>query len=1161
MVDVVSTVEIKYVVDGLNPAISSFDKAAAAQANLASGASRIAVVQDTQAKGILSVTRAMDSYTRAHDPAAKALAAVARGEMLLSNARRQGVSDLSGIERAVSLARTRHEELTKAVNDNAKAIHGHGAAVGASRMQLMEMAHVGRALADELAAGQNPLRALAMEGGRIGQIFSMGGVGGTLKTVGGILGGLVFGWTGLAAAIGATAVVGAASAVSWSNSQDRLGASLEGVGRRSGITLAQLNTLAASAAAAGHITSSEGRSLAGGYAGAGFDAGVTGSLIGNTKRFGRFTGQGTDEAGASLTEAFKDPSKGIALLDRTFGMLNDSVVETIKHQQAQGDLDGARRTLSLALNAGLSQTTDRMWTLSHAMESAVSGVSNFISNLGHSIERGVNGASLEEQRAAARQRVEGLQGQQVAGISGGISEGLARRYRAAGIEATAGQENPAAVELTRALTELAAIEKKIADQDKKASDDQRTARANELSRQGGDIIRSTLPDIGARSSLEAQIKVLRQLGPTSEEATTALGRLENRLKYMGTEVSRVAEDSALATRSTMAWTFAERASVEADKARLAVMRQSGDAALASAKAEEARNAIIAAGNKKADDMLLASQDRAGMIGLTPYQRSLKELDNAHRDFREQNVPGKGDLAPYSAANLPIVHLADAAEKAANALYHIGAGGSVGTAALPSFAAGGKGPIADYIRRAASSRGIDPETAVRVAQSEGLGSYTGDKGSSFGPFQLHYGNLAGGGNAVGGLGDVFTKRTGLDARDPSTVLAQIAFSLDQAKAGGWGPWHGAAKAGIGNWDGIAGGPKPLASTAGATEGQAYRMDRDSVTREAIRGPMDAANNALKDQVRMLDMQRAAAGADTATLAGLTEAQKLLNGYLDNAVKITPELSKQILAYGQATADAARQAENNQKRISGLDTVRDESTSLFSGVGRAIGNRKNVGEALRSWGLDLGGKLIDSGASSLTGSLFGGKGKAGGGIFGDMLGGLFGGGDKSVASATINAGVVTLNSGVGGALGGLGGSGGGTGGGGGLFGFLGGLFGGATPHANGGVFSSRGSIALNRYENGGIANSPQIAMFGEGRGPEAYVPLPDGRSIPVSMHGGGTSGGQSVSVRGGDVHVHGNVRSDQDLTEISGMIAAASRETTRQIQRNFGGMSQTYQARHG
>lgn len=51
--------------------------------------------------------------------------------------------------------------------------------------------------------------------------------------------------------------------------------------------------------------------------------------------------------------------------------------------------------------------------------------------------------------------------------------------------------------------------------------------------------------------------------------------------------------------------------------------------------------------------------------------------------------------------------------------------------------------------------------------------------------------------------------------------------------------------------------------------------------------------------------------------------------------------------------------------------------------------------------------------------------------------------------------------------------------------------------GGVMTPRGPMALRRYENGGIADSPQLAMFGEGRRPEAYVPLPDGRSIPVTM----------------------------------------------------------------
>lgn len=62
---------------------------------------------------------------------------------------------------------------------------------------------------------------------------------------------------------------------------------------------------------------------------------------------------------------------------------------------------------------------------------------------------------------------------------------------------------------------------------------------------------------------------------------------------------------------------------------------------------------------------------------------------------------------------------------------------------------------------------------------------------------------------------------------------------------------------------------------------------------------------------------------------------------------------------------------------------------------------------------------------------------------------------------------------------------------------------TPNALGGIMTSDGPLPLNRYAMGGIANSPQLALFGEGRGPEAFVPLPDGRRIPVAMQGGGAA----------------------------------------------------------
>jgi len=68
-------------------------------------------------------------------------------------------------------------------------------------------------------------------------------------------------------------------------------------------------------------------------------------------------------------------------------------------------------------------------------------------------------------------------------------------------------------------------------------------------------------------------------------------------------------------------------------------------------------------------------------------------------------------------------------------------------------------------------------------------------------------------------------------------------------------------------------------------------------------------------------------------------------------------------------------------------------------------------------------------------------------------------------------------------------------------------GTIPLANGGVVSAAGMMPLHAYASGGIATRPQLALFGEGRMPEAFVPLPDGRRIPVAMQGGG---GQSVTV---------------------------------------------------
>jgi lambda family phage tail tape measure protein len=57
--------------------------------------------------------------------------------------------------------------------------------------------------------------------------------------------------------------------------------------------------------------------------------------------------------------------------------------------------------------------------------------------------------------------------------------------------------------------------------------------------------------------------------------------------------------------------------------------------------------------------------------------------------------------------------------------------------------------------------------------------------------------------------------------------------------------------------------------------------------------------------------------------------------------------------------------------------------------------------------------------------------------------------------------------------------------------------ALAFANGGVMTSNGPLKLQTYARGGIADRPQLAFFGEGSKPEAFVPLPDGRRIPVAL----------------------------------------------------------------
>lgn len=92
------------------------------------------------------------------------------------------------------------------------------------------------------------------------------------------------------------------------------------------------------------------------------------------------------------------------------------------------------------------------------------------------------------------------------------------------------------------------------------------------------------------------------------------------------------------------------------------------------------------------------------------------------------------------------------------------------------------------------------------------------------------------------------------------------------------------------------------------------------------------------------------------------------------------------------------------------------------------------------------------------------------------------------------------------------------------------------AGGGIMTSHGMLPLKQYDGGGIANSPQVSVFGEGSSPEAYVPVPTGR-IPVTINQPANSNNKQAPQIKIEQHFHGPVtREMASLVKKSGFQAA-------------------------
>lgn len=984
---------------GVAQAAAELDRLARAQAG-------VAVASDTTAKSSLSAANAYDRLARAIDPVAREQARLERGQTVVNRALSEGAISSDQAARTLGILTERHLAAQRANDNLANSIRASGQATALNRVQMQTMVYTFNDVTASLASGISPMTILMQQGGQVTQAF--GGVGATLRAMPAAVAAFV-----TPTVLGVGSIVGvlggaAMAAAAYREQQDMLARSLNGVGRSAGVTADGLRQLGNLGAASAGITAGQGVEGAGLFAGAGLNGALIGPLLAQSKKYAQGTGQDLSDALKEMAGAFADPTKGADMLASRLGNLDGRTRETIRSLAAQGDIFGAQQALLGKFSEGVAELTTRTGALGKAWESVKGGASSAYQAVGGAIDRAVYGASPEQALKDAFSRREAIAKQAAEpnaflGVLQRVPGGRAAEADAVGADIM--KSWSAAMEEAARSIRAAAM-----------------AEAQKLSLAATDSVKTTLPEIGQkrelldrRGLLEKALgdpAVLERMGVSADEAKQALANLTGQLTVWKSAADRMREDGRLEVAGIMARTFAERAAVDMQKAWLSTMRDTGDATRASIAAENERNKLIAEGAKSARDRLRTANDDASLVGLNPLQRRFREIDIEAQRFKEQNLPA-GDVKPWEAPFAGgMSRLTSAADKASEALSKMAAA-SAGPAGAAPKALAALGPIpatsttagynpqevAEYIKTAASARGIDPAIALKVAMSEGLRSYVGDANSSFGPFQLHYGGVAPGKLAVPGMGDDFTRMTGLDARDPATVKQQVDFALNQAMKGGWSPWYGAANVGIGKWDGIGGARLPVANDNSAGLVTSMRRDTDAASarlkqtalEEASSDKIRLANEELDRQNALLSVNSAAFGLSTAATAEASAKQQMLNQMMQQGVPITDQLRAGIAAYAARAGAAAKAAEEFADRqrdmIGAMDAVRGGAKDALSTFVSDLRQGKSAAEALRDAMNKLLDKIMSFAMDMMIDGLFGRSGRMGGGLFGGLFSEMF------------------------------------------------------------------------------------------------------------------------------------------------------------------------------
>lgn len=859
--------------------------------------------------------------------------------------------------------------------------------LGVTRLQRFELINLSRQAQDvfvSLAAGQNPLLVAIQQGSQIADVFgsSKAGFGAALKQTGAIvLGFATHPLTLLATTLGVVSV----SAFKFAEQQNALERSLNGVGRAAGVSRDRLRELGESGARQGGFGVGQGAALAGKFAGAGIAGSNIGPLVADTQKFARAFGLDMEKAGDEIAQIVSE--QGLGAFEKRFGAVSFATKATVTSLEASGRFIDAQTEKTRLFKEETEKARDTSSELANLWEEIVKFATTPILPIG----KAALGAktSLEEQLRAAQ--------------SPGSLSAYERRL---GIN----QDQSEITRLQRALKEKTDAAAKL-DLDKR-------------SQRAGAIVDELNPDASRLRGLKQQLDALEPLTKTAEgmkalgdragDAEATVARLRFGIEHFQTAAEKMREDSALAVREIQARTFAEREAVAVERARIQATRElKSETEILIAKEGE-RTKLLAESARKIDDRARSVSDQLELSKLKPGDRAVRELEFAQRDFREQNIPTRFEAVGNAASNL-----ADVLTESATRI-------ETGKNALPVFASGQVGSgAADLLRKFEGFQGRAKLDVNAFRAGFGSDTVTRENGAVE---KISRDSVVSRADAERDLArrlrefeGVISKQIGSKAFEGLSPRARAALDSVAYNYGSL-PKRLVPAARSGDDAAIAQGIRGLAGDNGGVNRRRRNQEADSILGGAannnlatgagrqnskidaidaaerrtldenrILGPLRAGNEELALQSRLLDVRVATFDKSTREIVEATTRQELLNKAILDHNKFLPgeiELIEQRAVAAGKQADADEKVKEAQDRIiASMDAVRSVSRDALGGLIGDLRQGVSASDALGNALQRVADSIIQSQLNSLIDGIFGKAGKAGGGLFGNFISGLF------------------------------------------------------------------------------------------------------------------------------------------------------------------------------